>query len=339
MRRPANIKQPISQSKLSSAQEKEYLSGNFLLRQFRSFYARHFPNDIEHLIDYFAIFGGLGWEIDIDAPLDELITEHILDNYGHLYNLISAKTLGEPTHHRLLSALAIGDRRIHSAFKRARVCEAEGGQALDFLRHAGVLKMEFSRERPPEKSHPKQQLKKEVRRHRISHKMHFTSPFLRFWFYFIAPFHKQIEQGEYENVLERFHERQQSFTGRVFEELSDLLLTRLHTADPIVDSGSYWDRQVEIDILAQTYQDKIIVGECKWTNHKINKSELGKLQEKCERLGITPDQIVMFSKRGFSNELKHNDDPSLLLYDASDFTQLLDNIQPDKDLLKGYARP
>ncbi|MEA3374028.1 MAG: DUF234 domain-containing protein [Campylobacterota bacterium] len=323
---------------LSSAQEKKHLSGNILLRQFRSFYARHFPNDMEQHIEYFAIFGGLGWDIDIDAPLDKLITGHILDNYGHLYNAISARTLGEPMHHRLLSALAIGDRRIHSAFKRAHISEAAGGEALDYLRHAGLLEMEYSREKLPEKLYPKQQLKKEIRRHRISHKMHFTSPFLRFWFYFIAPFHKQIEKGEYEPVLERFHERQQSFTGRIFEELSDLLLTTHRSDDPIIDSGSYWDRQVEIDILAQTQQGRTIVGECKWTNHKINRSELGKLQEKCERVGITPDQIVMFSKRGYSNELKRSDNPSLLLYDASDFSQLLQNIGAN-DILKGYDRP
>lgn len=309
-----------------------------LLKQFRSFYARHFPDDIEQLIEYFAIFGGLEWDIDIDRPLDELISEHILDNYGHLYNIISEKTMGEAVHHRLLSALAIGDRRIHSAFKRARVSEAVGGQALDFLRHTGVLEMEFSRETPPQKSHPKQQLKKEIRRHRISHKMHFTSPFLRFWFYFVAPFHKEIEQGNYESVLERFHEREQSFTGRVFEELSDLLLTTLHAGDPIIESGSYWDRQVEIDILAQTAAGKIIVGECKWTNHKINRSELWKLQEKCERAEIVPDQIVMFSKRGFSNELKRSEERGLLLYDASDFSTLLQEIRPD-EVLKGYAPP
>lgn len=309
-----------------------------LLRQFRSFYARHFPNDMEQLIEYFAIFGGLEWEVDIDAPLDELIVHHVLDNYGHLYNIINEKTMGEPLHHRLLSAIAIGDRRIHSAFKRARVSEAVGGQALDFLRHAGLLEMEFSRETPPVKAHPKQQLKREIRRHRISHKMRFTSPFLRFWFYFIAPFHKQIEQGEYEPVMERFHERQQSFTGRVFEQLSDLLLTTLHQDDPIIESGSYWDRQVEIDILAQTENGRTIVGECKWTNHKINKSELWKLQEKCERVEIVPDQIAMFSKRGFSNELRRNDDRNLLLYDAGDFLKLLQEIQPS-EVLKGYPTP
>lgn len=308
-----------------------------LLRQFRSFYTRHFPDDMEQLIEYFAIFGGLGWELDLDAPPEELIFTHILENYGHLYNEISAMTLGEPSYHRLLSAIAVGDRRIHSAFKRARVNETKGGQALAFLRDAGILSMEYSREMPPVKTHPKQQLKREIRRHRISHKMHFTSPFIRFWFYFIAPFHKEIEQGDYDAVLERFDERRQSFTGRVFEELSDLLLTYLYKDDPLVDTGSYWDRQVEIDILAQTTCNLNIVGECKWTNHKVNKKELGRLADKCEKIELEPDVTVLFSKRGFSNELESLRSDRLRLYSAEDFRLLLDDVSPS-DLIRGVAR-
>lgn len=308
-----------------------------LLRQFRSFYVRHFPEDMEHLIEYFAIFGGLGWEIDIDRPLEELIITHILDNYGHLYNEISLKTLDDPSYHRLLSALAVGDRRIHSAFKRAHISEAKGKPALSFLRDAGILSLEYSREMPPVKTYPKQQLKREVRRHRISHKMHFTSPFFRFWFYFITPFHKEIEKGDYDAVLERFAQRRQSFTGRVFEELSDLLLIELYKEDPLKDTGSYWDRQVEIDILAQTTSGRNIVGECKWTNHKVNKKELGRLADKCEKIDLTPDMTVLFSKRGFSNELTHLRSETLALYSAEDFRLLLKDVSSN-DLIKGLTR-
>jgi len=37
-----------------------------LLKQFRSFYARNYPNDMERQIAYFSIFGGLEWQIDTD---------------------------------------------------------------------------------------------------------------------------------------------------------------------------------------------------------------------------------------------------------------------------------
>ena len=308
------------------------------LAQFRSFYVRHFPNDMEHLIDYFSVFGGLGWEIDIDAPLEELIVTHLLENYGHLSNEISIRTLGDPLYHRLLSAFALGDRRMHSAFRRSRISEAKGGQAVIFLRNAGILDVEYSREKPIPKAYPKQRLKREVRRHRISHKMHFTSPFYRFWFYFIAPMHAEIEKGNYEPVLERFKQRRNSFTGLIFEELSNLLLAYKSTDDPVIDTGSYWDRQVEIDILALKESGRIVVGECKWTNHKINKKELHKLEDKCDKILLQPDLTLLFSKRGFSNELRLLESDSLKLYSAEDFEVLLEGVSHD-DLLEGIPLP
>jgi hypothetical protein len=65
------------------------------------------------------------------------------------------------------------------------------------------------------------------------------------------------------------------------------------------------------------------VGECKWTNHTINKKELHKINDKCQRLGIEPTQIVLFSKRGFSKELRQMQGAKLALYSSEDFMALL----------------
>jgi len=65
------------------------------------------------------------------------------------------------------------------------------------------------------------------------------------------------------------------------------------------------------------------VGECKWTNHKVNKSELKKILDKCERLDIKPTQIALFSKRGFSKELLSMQGKDLALYSAEEFKALI----------------
>ena len=80
---------------------------------------------------------------------------------------------------------------------------------------------------------------------------------------------------------------------------------------------------IEIDILTITNKGEVYVGECKWTNHKINKKELHKLDEKCQKLGIEPTQIIFFSKRGFSKELLGLQGSKLALYSAEDFKALL----------------
>lgn len=309
-----------------------------LLEQFRSFYATHYPDDMEKQIEYFSIFGGLGWRIDIDKPLEELIITEILDNYGHLHNELSTLLLDESEYARLLYVLATGDRRLFKAFNRAHLNNKKGGIAIDFLQNNHILEMQQSREKNPRETHPNQKLKREDARHRISHKMRFTKPFIRFWFYFIYPHAREIQQGIYENVIKRFQIHQHSYTSLVFEELSELLLDYYTRDDQILTSGSYWDANVEIDLLAITKTQKIYVGECKWTNHKINKKELHKLYDKCVRLEISPTKILFFSKRGFSKELLSMQSPTLALYSAEDFSILLKNISK-ADIKEGFLLP
>lgn len=278
---------------------------------------------MEQLIEYFSVFGGLGWEVDVSKPIEALIEELILENFELIHEKIEQLTLGEKKNQRLLRALAVGDRRIFSAFNRAGLNNANGGSALNFLQEKGLIQIEYSREEPAKSLNPKGKLKKEVAKHRISHKVLFTQPFVRFWFYFIAKYTKDIRAKNYTNVMKNFQERRNSYTSLVFEELSEVLLN-YHLRDAhIISSGSYWDANVEIDILTITHDERVYVGECKWTNHKVNKSELRKILDKCARLDVEPTQIALFSKRGFSKELMSRQGKELALYSAEDFKALI----------------
>ena len=296
-----------------------------LLDQFRSFYFRNFPDDMETQIEYFAVFGGLGLEIDTTKPIAFLIEDLILQNFDELNEKIEHLTMGEVNNRRLLTALAIGDRRIFSAFKRAGFNNGNGGSALNFLQEKGLVQIEYSREEPAKSLNPKGKLKKEIARHRISHKVLFTHPFIRFWFYFINPHIRDIKNGDYERLFKNFETKQNSYTSLVFEELSEVLLNYNLRDAQILSSGSYWDAYVEIDILTVTSDERVYVAECKWTNHRVNKKELHKLQDKCVRLDIEPSQVILFSKRGFSKELKLLESKDLALYSCEDFEALVKN--------------
>ena len=110
-----------------------------LLNQFRSFYLRNYPDDMEIQIDYFAIFGGLAWDIDTSKDIRLLIEEHILQNFSTLNEKIKTLTLNEQNNKRLLRALAVGDRRIFSAFNRAGLNNGNGGAALNYLQDKGLI--------------------------------------------------------------------------------------------------------------------------------------------------------------------------------------------------------
>ena len=301
------------------------MNNSKLLEQFRSFYFRNYPDDMEIQISYFSVFGGLGWDVDTSKPISELIQNLILENFEILNAKIEELTLNDANNKRLLQALAVGDRRIFSAFKRAGLNNGNGGGALNYLQEVGLVQMEYSREESPREKNPNAKLKRRDARHRISHKVLFTHPFVRFWFYFIAPQIKNIKNGEFSTVVENISNHVNSYTSLVFEELSEVLLNYNLRESQIISSGSYWDANIEIDILTITADEKIYVGECKWKNHKINKKELHKLTEKCEKLGIEPNQIILFSKRGFSKELQQMQGADLALYSCQDFKALVKN--------------
>jgi len=302
---------------------KYFMTNSKLLEQFRSFYFRNYPDDMEVQISYFAVFGGLGWDIDTTQPISTLVKKIILDNYDALHVKMQELTSSDSNNKRLLQALATGDRRIFSAFNKAGLNNGNGGAALNFLQDRGLIQIEYSRERHPRDQNPNAKLKRRDARHRISHKVLFSHPFVRFWYYFIAPQTKNIKNGDFDKVLENFKEKQNSYTSLVFEELSEVLLNYNLRDAQIISSGSYWDAEIEIDILTITDSNQIYVGECKWKNHKINKKEINKLKEKCEKLKLTPTQILFFSKRGFSKELMQMRGKELALFSVEDFEALV----------------
>ena len=308
------------------------------LNQFRSFYFRNHPEDMEKLIDCFSVFGGLDLEVDTTKPISLLIEKHILNNYKILNEKIDRLTLFNEKYKRLLHALAVGDRRIFSAFNKANLNNSNGGSALNFLQEKGIITIEYSREELEKKQTKNQKLKKEVARHRISHKVLFTQPFLRFWFYFIAPHKKEIENKEYKKLFKDIDHRLNSYTSLVFEELSEILLNYHIRDTQILSSGSYWDAKVEIDILTITQDRKIYIAECKYKNHKLNKKELHKIKDKCKTIGIEPTQIVFFSKRGFSKELLNLQGKELMLYSATDFKELLKGTSKNPNKLRALPR-
>ncbi|MCK4441964.1 MAG: hypothetical protein KAU90_08145, partial [Sulfurovaceae bacterium] len=79
----------------------------------------------------------------------------------------------------------------------------------------------------------------------------------------------------------------------------------------------------EFDILATTEDNKVILGECKYKNRRVCKSELSKLKQKAEVSSIKVDTYALFSKNGFSNELIHNNNKDLILFELKDFKKLL----------------
>jgi hypothetical protein len=227
---------------------------------------------------------------------------------------VTEVTTGMPLYHSVLSGIAMGDGKTHTAFKRANISAEVGLNAVDELCNSGIIRLQKG-----SKFFTSWQENESV-----SNKLFFTSPFLRFWFAFVSPLFKGIRDGDYKEIRERFANRESEFVQLPFVELSHEFLKLSSVDDPIVEIGSYWDNQVELDILAKTKSGKTIAGVCKYTNAKLKKSELTKLQESCARAKIVVDTFVMFSKNGYSSELKSLKGENLRLYGVKNLKKLVE---------------
>lgn len=292
-----------------------------LLEQFRSFCFQNKPQELEQALEYFSVFGGMSWGVDMSKSLDALIESKVLKNYTYIHGDITKLTQSDKTSHALLSAVATGDGRVHSALKRARISRAEGEKAIDVLCSKHLLMREYSLESPPNEEE------------KIDEKLHFATPFMRFWFAFVSPYFKTIKEGDFKEAMESFANRKSEFYELTFKKLSSELIKKSLGDDPIVEIGSYWDRETQIDILAKTKSGKVVAGICKYSNQKAKKSDLSRLQEQCRLAELTPDISVVVSKSGFSNELKSLKGEDLKLLGLKNFKTLIEDLS-EKDFIE-----
>jgi len=236
-----------------------------------------------------------------------------LQDYRFIRNDITELTGGAPLYHSVLSGIAQGDGGTHSSFKRAKVDDEAGSNAVEELSEREIIRVDKA----------KNIFTSWDENQKVDNKLYFNAPFLRFWFAFISPLFKGIRDGDFKEVKQKFTNNESEFTQLSFIQLSHELVKLQMQDDKIVEIGSFWDRDIELDIYAKTQSGKIIVGSCKYTNSKIKKSELTSLQERCHKAKIKADVFVLVSKKGFSSELKSLKSKSLKLFTFKSFKALL----------------
>ena len=263
-----------------------------------------------------------GLELDFFDDLESIIRFNFVEKYRLLNELISPSYIIEEPYRWLLVAIARGDGRLSNVFRKAKVSDALGWRLLNELKELNVIEIEESREAPLKK-YPNQKLEKALRSYKIEPKVYFKKPFYRFWFGFVEPYHKELNQGDSKRFFENFEKHFSRLHSFVFEQLSQELLN-LYFKNQLTINGNYWDKYSEFDIWATHKDGRQILGECKYTSRRVCKSELSKLKHKAETSELDIDIFALFSKSGFSNELQNYNDKDLLLFEFKDFRALLE---------------
>lgn len=295
-----------------------------LLEHFRSFSYQNNISDFETALEYFTVFGGTGWDVDVSKSVDVLIEEKILSNYESIHNRIIRFTHGNALYHMLLSIIALGEEHEDAVFKKGSVGKEKGQKAIDYLVMKSLLKFDHSVEKPLEEGDSK------------SDRLVFELPFMRFWFGFISANYKGIVAGDFREFYTKWHNVKAHFSILISNLLvRDLVHKSFKNSfknDPIVALGSYYDKNVNIDILAKRKSGKMLVGACKYSKEAAKINTLNTLQKMCEKAQLKISEYILFSKNGFTLEFTGVKDDNLILLEQTHMSFLLENLNK-KDLL------
>ncbi len=123
---------------------------------------------------------------------------------------------------------------------------------------------------------------------------HITDPYLRFYYRFLSRRQSQLAMGVDDQTLDEIKKHLVDFIGtHTWEELCREWLLRASGRNivPFLPDqvGSIWNREAQIDVAGVNFMEKtLILGECKWDRHPIDKDVLTKLIEKTESV-LPPD--------------------------------------------------
>ena len=295
-----------------------------LLQHFRSFAYQNHIKDYDKALQYFAVFGATGWDIDSSIDIDTLIKEKILCNYESLHNSITRYTHNNPVYHQLLSAIALGTEYEHDIFQKIRVGKDRGEEAVDYLEKKSLLRFDISVIEPSDVNSIK------------SDRIIFRLPFMRFWFAMVSPYYKSISDGDFREFLEKWHHAKGNFhillNNLLIRELAKENFYKRLKDDKITSLGSYYDKKTNIEILAVSKSGKMFAGECKYSKNPATINMLNLLKEKCEKSALNISEYMLFSKNGFLPEVLNSKDKNVTLCSGEDLSILLNDLNKN-DLL------
>lgn len=273
--------------------------------------------DISELIKFHFVFD----ELEILGDYDDVfkaIEREILLNFKALMPKFYFSSPDESAIKTALIKLARSDR------KRFNICKilprTLANRVYRELFSKDFLIIEKSREQAKKRN--KHEKIKKNQKYQIEDKIHFNSHFSRFWFRFIEPNLALLKEDKFNEVLSQIRAEFDEYASVAFEILCAELMAKFWGISRNLIS-SFWQKNIEIDMLFYV-DDKLIVSEAKFKEHKMCKNVLNLLKHKCEKLGLKPDIIVLFSKSGFSGELLSLKSENLMLFELDDFKRLIE---------------
>lgn len=226
------------------------------------------------------------------------VLETALRVQGYLYEevpfLLRTELVAPATYASLLKAVAGGCTRLNEVAQRAGVEPTAAGKYLTVLRDLALVRREVAFfERAPERS----------RRGLYG----IQDNFILFWFRFILPHQASIEAGQGARVYdEAIFPALDQYMEPIFEEVCrEYIRLRWPTRHGMLIRrvGRHWERDWDLDVVAEDARGRLLVGECKWTRAPVGRDALAAFQSRGQSHPLLADrhpQWLYFSRAGFT---------------------------------------
>lgn len=271
-------------------------------------YSNFFENKSEEeLIEFYAVTGGVPKYIEVFRPEDDImaaIEKNVLNRQGFLYEepiFLLEREVGEiGSYFSIISAIARGNHKL------SKIATVLGVSQTNLTRYLKTLiDLDLIERRVPVTESDPSKSKQGL--------YYIIDNYIEFWFKFIYPYRGYIEMDDTAFVMNKikrnFIDNHVSF---VFENVCLQKMWQLSKQNELplkfTRVGQWWDKNTEIDIVGLNQDTKeIILGECKYTNEKVDVNLFYQLVQKGREVPWNKDDrkeyYILFSKSGFTLEL------------------------------------
>lgn len=287
------------------------------------FYPAYSP---QQQAETFAVLGGIPHyllQFDPDKTQEENIKAHILRSGCALYSepefLMRQEFRETAVYNSIVQAVALGATQLNEISQKTML---EAGKLSPYIKNlieVGILEREF-----PVGIGAQERTKGRRGLYRIK------DNFFRFWYAFVFSYSSALDahdvQGVWSNAVWPVFN---NFASAPFEGMCQAWLQQKNAAGAIpfyaTEIGRWWNG-CEIDIMAcDAGRKHAVIAECKFKNSAVGSSVLRSLEEKGEQIKPTVLEYYLFSKSGFTDELKEraHDADNIHLIDCEELYSLL----------------
>ena len=262
--------------------------------------------DPQKLVELYAAVGGIPMYLsqfdDSDSTAGNL-AKHVLRQGAYLHiepeNYLLQEVRNPAIYNAVISAIANGYVRPKEIADTTGLNSPQVSQLLDALAELQLV----------ERVTPQVHAKKRQVFYRIGDNL------FRFWYYFIPKYAGALEVGLEDKIASAIIKTDfPTFVGPVFEDICRQWLAQ-QVANGNLDIlfkgiGTWWGtnpqtkQQEEIDIVFESIDNGLIVGECKWRNEAVDADVLDTLLRRGTLLGERIEQYYLFSKEGFTDNCR-----------------------------------